>query len=83
MGTTRSNQPPSIMAIEASLVKSACKTVLEENDLQLSSPRYDNLKRAGKCILELTERGEADQRFIEFSTRLTTAVRSTLHSSTT
>ena len=41
------------MVTEASLVKSALKTVLEENELQLSSSMYDNLKRAGKCILEL------------------------------
>ena len=46
-------RPRSIMATEASLVKSAIKTVVEENELQLSSLRRDNLKRGGKRILEL------------------------------
>ena len=53
-------------------MKSAFKTILEENELQLSSPRCDNLKRAGKRILELIEREEVEQLFIEFSTRLIT-----------
>ena len=75
-------QPRSTMATEASLVKSTFKTVLEENELQLSSPRCDNLKRAGKQILELIKR-EVRQTFIEFSTRITAAVRSILPSSTT
>lgn len=71
------------MATEASLVKSAIKTVVEENELQLSSLRRDNLKRGGKRILELIEGGEVEQLFIDFSTRLATAVRSTFRSSTT
>ena len=64
-------------------MKSAIKTVVEENELQLSSLRRDNLKRGGKRILELIEGGEVEQLFIDFSTRLATAVRSTFQSSTT
>ena len=63
-------------------MKSAIKTVLDENELQLSSLRRDNLKRGGKRILELIG-GEVEQLFIDFSTRLATAIRSTFRSSTT
>ena len=76
-------RPHSIMATEASLVKSAIKTVVEENELQLSSLRCDNLKRGGKRILELIEGGEVEQLFIDFSTRLVTPVRSTFRCSKT
>lgn len=65
-------------------MKSAIKTVVEENELQLSSLRRDNLKQGGKRILELIEEGgEVEQLFIDFSTKLATAVRSTFRCSTT
>ena len=64
-------------------MKSSIKTVLEENELQLSSLRRDSLKQAGKRILELAEGGEVERLFIEFSARLATAVRNTFRSSTT
>ena len=55
--------------------------LLEENELQLSSLRRDNLKWGGRRILKLIG-GEVKQLFINFSTRLATAARSTFRSYT-
>ena len=73
---------PSSMA--SGLVRCALYAVLEDKELQMTSTRIDGLKELGKSILEKIVKGESEMAaFDAFSSELTTALRSILHTSVT